>query len=89
MKLTVLPFLEIFSGIFELIIGIGSLVLGINFQSFITTLMSTIPQKYIPTQTSYFNYLGLIGAGFGITFIVLAVSSFLRAWFFMRDKQSN
>jgi hypothetical protein len=45
-----LTILEILSGILELVIGIGSLVLGINFQSYITSLMSTIPQKYIPTQ---------------------------------------
>ena len=89
MELTFLRFLEILSGIFELIIGIGSLVLGINFQNFVTTLMSTIPPKYVPTQTSYFGYLGLIGAGVGVAFIVLAVSSFLRAWFFMRAKQSG
>jgi hypothetical protein len=84
MELKYLTYLEILSGILELIVGIGSIILGSSFQGFISSFMSVLPTKYVPTFPSFFNSMGLIGDVFGLAFIVLAVSSFIRAWMFMK-----
>lgn len=89
MELTYLTYLEILSGILELIIGIGSIVIGSNLQSFLSSFMSILPTKYVTTPPGYLNYVGLLSAGFGIAFIVLAISSFFWAWVIMKDMKPS